>query len=237
MAALLVSMAVMAIVMTAAMPVWRQITQREKEEELVFRGKQYARAIGLFERKYANTPPPDLDVRVRERFLRRKYKDPVTGEDFAPVLGGQAVRGSTQPGPGGPAATPARGQPVAATPQVGGAATGRGIIGVASKSKDKSIRIYNGQTHYNEWAFVYAPPAATPGAGGVPGVAVPGQRGGQRGQPGPPGVGPGGRGPGAPSRGRGAPGPDVPGPFGPARGQNPFQPVFPTAPNAPGRGR
>src|SRR3989304_8768077 len=44
MAALLVSMAVMAIVMTAAMPVWRQITQREKEEELIFRGKQYARA-------------------------------------------------------------------------------------------------------------------------------------------------------------------------------------------------
>ena len=48
-----------------------------------------------------------------------------------------------------------------------------GIIGVASKSKDKSIRIYNGRNHYNEWAFVYQPPQQVPGA--VPGSVVPGQ--------------------------------------------------------------
>ena len=29
-----------------------------------------------------------------------------------------------------------------------------GVMGVASKSKDTSIRIYNGRTHYNEWQFV-----------------------------------------------------------------------------------
>ena len=38
----------MAILMTAAMPVWKHMAQREKEEELVFRGEQYAHAIGLF---------------------------------------------------------------------------------------------------------------------------------------------------------------------------------------------
>ena len=42
MAALIVAMGIMAIMMTVAMPVWRQTAQREKEEELVFRGLQYA---------------------------------------------------------------------------------------------------------------------------------------------------------------------------------------------------
>src|SRR5712672_1121211 len=62
MAVLLVAMGVMAVMMTVAMPVWRHLAQREKEEELIFRGQQYVRAIGRFERKYANTPPPTLDV-------------------------------------------------------------------------------------------------------------------------------------------------------------------------------
>ena len=70
---------------TAAMPVWRQMAQREKEEELVFRGQQYARAIGLFQRKYANAFPPSIDVLVEQRFIRKKFKDPITGKDFLPV--------------------------------------------------------------------------------------------------------------------------------------------------------
>ena len=55
-----------------------------------------------------------------------------------------------------------------------------GIMGVQSKSKDKSIRIYNGRTHYNEWQFVYQPPAQAPGAG-APGSGVPGMPGAFRG--------------------------------------------------------
>src|SRR6266849_849464 len=62
MAVLLVAMSIMAIMMTVAMPVWKQIATREKEEELVFRGEQYARAIGLFQRKFANSAPPNLDI-------------------------------------------------------------------------------------------------------------------------------------------------------------------------------
>jgi len=72
MAVLLTAMTIMAIMLTVAMPVWRQMEQREKEQELIFRGQQYARAIGLFERKYANTPPPTLDVLTQEHFRRKK---------------------------------------------------------------------------------------------------------------------------------------------------------------------
>src|SRR6266571_3311991 len=52
MAALLIAMSIMAVMMTVAMPVWKQSAQREKEAELVFRGKQYVHAIALFQRKY-----------------------------------------------------------------------------------------------------------------------------------------------------------------------------------------
>src|SRR5436189_185607 len=51
MAALLVGLGIMAVMMTVAMPVWKQMAQREKEAELVFRGQQYARAVGLFQRQ------------------------------------------------------------------------------------------------------------------------------------------------------------------------------------------
>ncbi len=231
MAVLLVAMSIMAIMMTVAMPVWKQMAQREKEQELIFRGQQYARAIGLFERKYANTPPPTLDVLTQERFLRKKYKDPITNQDFVPIPAAAAAvstPGSTQAGRGGaagPVADPRGAQP--AFPSIGSTGiTGAsgGIVGVTSASKAASIRIYNGASHYNEWRFVYAPPAATPGAGGGPGAAVPGGRGGPAGRGGPPG-------PGAqPGRG-GPPGPG--GPFGPA---GPFGPGGPLGPNGRGPG-
>ena len=81
---------------------------REKEEELIFRGKQYARAIGLFQRKFANTAPPTIDVLVEQRFLRKKYKDPITNDDFQPIYANQsrnaAARWRTDRGTAWPAA-------------------------------------------------------------------------------------------------------------------------------------
>jgi type II secretory pathway pseudopilin PulG len=258
MAALLVAMAVMAIMMTVAMPVWKQAAQREKEEELIFRGNQFTHAIGLFQKKYANAYPPNIDVLVEQRFLRKKFKDPITNEDFLPLLAGQAVPGSATPG--GPTGSPTTGRGQTGTPSMGagrgmspstspgttspgGISSGGlssptgsqpgggvgGVMGVTSKSKDKSIRLYNGRSHYNEWAFVFTPQQQTPG-GGAPGSAVPGQVGppGQRGQPGQRGT------PGSPFPGGGRPGgPGGPGgvgrPGGPG-GSNPFQPqpIFPT---------
>jgi type II secretory pathway pseudopilin PulG len=258
MAVLLVALSIMAVMLTVVMPVWKHAGQREKEEELVFRGKQYVHAIGLFQRKFANAYPPTIDVLVEQRFLRRKFKDPITNEDFVPILAGQSLPGSTPPG--GTQGAGGRGQPGQSTQpnqpgragqpgQVAGQPGGRGISpigtpgggttggisGVTSKSKDTSIRLYNGRSHYNEWAFVYLPQVQAPGAG-APGTATPGQRG-QPGQPGfPPGGIPGQRGRGNPNGpgGRGTPG-NPPGPggrgFGP--GVTPIQPIFP--PNPRGR--
>ena len=174
MAVLLVAMSVMAVMMTVAMPVWKQIAQREKEQELIFRGQQYARAIGLFQRKYANTPPPSLDVLVQEHFLRKKYKDPITNADFVPIPAAAAAAASqarrAAPGGRGGALQPRASRHAGLPTGHRQTAARGGIIGVTSASTAQSIRIYNGATRYNQWRFVYAPTVATPGAG-APGTA------------------------------------------------------------------
>jgi type II secretory pathway pseudopilin PulG len=203
MAALLVGMSVMAVLMSALMPVWTQMARREKEQELIFRGTQYARAIGLFQRKFANTPPPSVDVLVEQRFLRKKYKDPITNDDFVPIYANQQAL-AQGPGTSQVAQRPGQATSTISTPaqqqlQSGNTGIGPtgGIIGVTSKSKDVSIRIYNGRNHYNEWAFIFLQTAQRPGQSvggqpGAPGQGRPGQQPGQ--QPGPFGV-PGGAGP------------------------------------------
>jgi type II secretory pathway pseudopilin PulG len=245
MVVLLVSLSVMAVMMSVAMPVWKQTAQREKETELVFRGEQYARAIALFQRKHGpGTLPPSINVLVEERFIRKKFKDPITNDDFAPILQGVSTQGnstgqapSQQPQGQGrgltptPPATSQQGRGAQPAGNAPGTAFG-GVTGVASKSKEKSIRLYKGRNHYNEWQFVYTPPAQAPGTGGPNAPGVGGQRGRgnqsptnpQGGTPFPPGMrgGPGdGRG-----RGFGAP-PD---------GRSGFPPFGPTSPSGPPRG-
>jgi hypothetical protein len=247
MAALLLAVAAMTVLMTMAMPVWRHAARREKEAELIFRGEQYARAIGLFQRKFPGAFPPTIDVLVEQRFLRKKYKDPMVedgefqelrqvtatqpGGVAAPGTPGRGTTGGTRPGASTQPATPGGssfgGQGGLAGPQ-------GGIIGVASKSTEESIRMYNGRTHYNEWQFVYTPPAAMPGQGGqMPGGR--GQRGGAGGRGDPGGMGPGGMGPGGMGPG-GRPG--GAGPGGRGRGMGPggrggFTPAGPTGPIRP----
>ena len=56
--------------------------QREKEEELLFRGQQYQRAIQLFFRKFGRYPNSleELEKTNGIRFLRKAYLDPMTKE-------------------------------------------------------------------------------------------------------------------------------------------------------------
>jgi len=138
MAALLVAMSVMAIVLSTAMPVYQTVARREREAGLVFRGEQYARAIALFQRKYGNQLPPDVDVLIDQKFLRKKYKDPITGGDFQYLGAGSpelAQAMSTTPqqaldalrGGGAGGATGGRGTPL------GAGATGAGGRGAAQQ--------------------------------------------------------------------------------------------------------
>ena len=59
-------------------------SQRAKEQMAIDRGLQYQRAIQLFYRKYHLYPQTldDLETTRNIRFLRHRYKDPLTGKDF-----------------------------------------------------------------------------------------------------------------------------------------------------------
>lgn len=195
MAALLVSLNIMAVLLIVAMPVWKTAVKREREAELVWRGQQYVRAIQLFQRKYANAYPPNLDILVNERFLRKKYRDPMTKDGEFQLVYAASEGGA----PGAPRGTaPQQGQPGRPSPPTGldggarvPAGARGGIIGVVSKSTETSMRLYNGRGKYNEWAFV-AQQASTrigvPGGSGRPGMpnpqGMPRTPGGSGGRPG-----------------------------------------------------
>jgi type II secretory pathway pseudopilin PulG len=150
MAGVLVAIALLSLMLSIAMPTWRTMIQREKEEELIWRGQQYDRALQLYRKKNAVPGVPNVDLLVEGRFLRKKYKDPITNGDFEFVGVSQAANA-----------------PGVRQPQRG---FGQLIGGVRSKSKARSLRILNGRSTYNEWQFTYVPwkPAGQPTTPGAP---------------------------------------------------------------------
>ena len=206
MAGLLVAIGVMSILMSAAMPAWRTLVKREKEAELLFRGQQYMRAIDLYQRQFPGAYPTDLEALVEQRFLRRAYLDPMTGEPFRILtpgsaaaagetdseaeedgrprsrLSGRAARSpSSVPGSG------LGGRAGRVSPGPFSGVLGRddeelgGIVGVVSRSAEESLLKYNGATRYDQWLFIHQGQAVTPGA--AEGASL---------RPGVTGIGPGG---------------------------------------------
>lgn len=145
-AALMIIM-VMGIMLGIVGQSWKTIMQREREEELIFRGRQYKDAIthwytprtgeqvvtGLQDMKYL-LQDPRMSTTVR--YLRRLYSDPMTGKDFT------IIKDTTLPG-------------------------GGGISGVSSTSQDRPFKLnnfpddlldLNGKLKYSDWKFVYKQP-------------------------------------------------------------------------------
>jgi type II secretory pathway pseudopilin PulG len=58
--------------------------RRDREEELIHRGAEYSRAIRRYTKKMGRYPLriEDLENTDGLRFLRKRYKDPITGKDF-----------------------------------------------------------------------------------------------------------------------------------------------------------
>lgn len=211
--------------------------KRDREEEMIHRGVQYSRAIKKYVKKTGRYPSrlEDLEKTNEIRFLRKRYKDPITGKDFkllhqgevktafgagiaganplagvnglnGGVAGAQALQnqlaqatqavaaqgagpngqvvadagddatvlpnqagGQTivngQSGQGGqnvvggqPGQPGTLGQAAGTNSPFGAQVFGGGpIIGVASTSKAKSIRVFNKKDHYNDWQFIYDP--------------------------------------------------------------------------------
>jgi hypothetical protein len=138
--ALLLAVFLTSLLLVAAIvaaPSVRTERQREKEQEMIWRGKQYVRAIKLYYRKNGRFPTK-LDDLIKPqqgslRFLRQAYKDPMNKEDGSWRLiyvgpAGQLI-GSTKPpqtmqmgagtGASGTTGTPSAGAPSTGTPGSG----------------------------------------------------------------------------------------------------------------------
>ena len=188
MAALLVALAVLGVLTSAALPVWRHAAQREREAELIFRGEQYARAVMLYQRRTPGAWPPDVATLVEGRFLRRAYRDPMTADgrfrlvlqsELAAPSGAGTAGGAAEGAAGGEAGAGARrsaragerpgfgqgARPFGARNAGAGGVDGN-VVGVASRSERTSIALYKGKSKYSEWLFVAAGSPAGAAEGG-----------------------------------------------------------------------
>jgi type II secretory pathway pseudopilin PulG len=194
MPALIAMLAIMTLALLLAMPTWNFVVKEDKEQELIFRGRQISAAIARFQRKNGNALPASLEQLVKGKFLRKEYKDPMTADGkWRILLPGQA--GPARPGPGGPGSpggpgrtppgrTPPAPSPTPApTPIFGGNSGGPAgpIAGVASRSTESGLRTINGTQNYSQWIFAPSVPlvfGGQPPVGGPPGQnQVPSQKG------------------------------------------------------------
>lgn len=131
---------------TAVTKQWKTEIRREREAELLFRGDQIREAIGLYYQLAhggsVHAFPRSLDDLIKDpnssatlRYLRRLYKDPITGEDFELVKEGDYIRG-------------VRSTSTAAPIKVGNFST-----------VDQD---FTGKTSYHDWVFIYQPSGAPP---------------------------------------------------------------------------
>src|SRR5690349_9325854 len=154
--AVMLAVTLILVAMSIELPRIAQQIKREKEEELVHRGKDYATAVKRFVHKNGGRFPlsvEQLEDTNHIRFLRKKYKDPMTGEsDWKMVHAGEAQINIPAPkpglsGPGGPNLPPpgiAQLNPNAGGSQLGQPQTqpgGGGNLGTLNTSN-----IGNGQT-------------------------------------------------------------------------------------------
>lgn len=178
---LAVGVSVLSVLVAAALPHWSQAMQREKEEELIFRGWQYAEAIRIFAQRTGRHPTTLKELmEVKPRSIRKLWKDPmdekgqwaviVQGVGPTPgvpggVPGGGQPGGGIGPGSGGNFGGGIQGDdPGQDDDGSGGSGLGQGgpgtpgtpvgpITGVRSRSKDEAIKSLFGKDKYSEWEF------------------------------------------------------------------------------------
>ena len=65
--------------LAAVLPLWSTAIRREKEEELIFRGLQYAEAIRVFQNRYHHLPNRLEELlEVKPRCIRLLWTDPLS---------------------------------------------------------------------------------------------------------------------------------------------------------------
>jgi type II secretory pathway pseudopilin PulG len=156
---LIMAISVLNIMIAAALPKWSEMIQRDKEEELISRGWQYAEAIRLFQRRFQRYPVKlDELLKAKPRCLRQLWKDPMTDSgEWTPIFLGQgSVIKVPGQNPRSPTGLQAPQNPLigGGDPNKPGATVSVGpIVGVRSRSSKQSLLRFFGHEHYDEWEF------------------------------------------------------------------------------------
>jgi hypothetical protein len=102
--AVMLTLTLMLILLSVEAPRIAQQIKRDKEEEMIHRGKDYATAVKRFVHKNGGRYPASVEQLENTnhiRFLRKKYVDPMTGEsDWKMVHVGEAEIKIPAPNPG-----------------------------------------------------------------------------------------------------------------------------------------
>jgi type II secretory pathway pseudopilin PulG len=154
--------ALLTLSLAVALPRVAKEIQRDRELETMHRGKQYARAVRMYYKKFG-AYPPNVDALVKPtnniRFLRKKYADPTTGkEDWKPILFGQNKA---------PTAMGFFGQALAGTTIAGiGPSGGNGLTGGSSLAGGSSFNQQTSTTDTSAPSGSTAPTGSTTGLTG-----------------------------------------------------------------------
>jgi len=115
-----VAMAILTILIAAVGPSIATIIQRDKETELIFRGKQFARAVLVFQKRFGRYPNSLKELKeARPRAIRRLWREPLCNceDGWVPIIAGtpEAMPMSAVP----PGSQPRGGFPRTPTPGFG----------------------------------------------------------------------------------------------------------------------
>jgi type II secretory pathway pseudopilin PulG len=144
---LMMAVLVLAIGLTVAVPVLETELRREKEEELIFRGRQYVEAVRIYQANNPGRFPASLKDLSDNRYLRKPFTDPMTpsGEWDVVLDPGTQLRGQQ----GGTR------QVLVVPLSALGTVQNPIVLGVVSSSKKTSIQLYEEQNRYDKWLFFY----------------------------------------------------------------------------------
>lgn len=158
--ALAMAVTVMNVLVAAALPLWSTAIQRDKEEELISRGFQYAEAIRVFQKRQGRLPNKLSELlEVEPRSIRQLWDDPITGKrNWKAILLGQGTPIADLPGGSGPDGEE-QGEEEDDEEEESPSAFGEPelplgpIQGVHSRSKKESVKTLFGKQRYADWQF------------------------------------------------------------------------------------
>jgi type II secretory pathway pseudopilin PulG len=134
-----VAINIFAILAMMARSIWETELQRDLEEELLFRARQYKSAIEFYIKKNNNLFPLSFKELYEKKFLRQLYSDPMTVSGKWAIVMASALGGKSD-------------LLVVPDENLGEYINTSRIMGVCSTSDEEGFKIYRGKKKYSEWA-------------------------------------------------------------------------------------